>query len=67
MSARGAFGGLLIGTAIGAILAILFAPEKGVKTRKRLGKLSDEWSGRAVDAFGNAGEVVEKGRKKLGI
>jgi len=74
MSARGAFGGLLLGIAVGAVLAILYAPEAGVKTRKRLAKKSGAWGEIASDALGSAGEflgsagdIVEKGRKRFGV
>lgn len=59
-------GGLLVGVALGAILAILYAPEKGTKTRKQLAKRSARWTDRASDAVGSAGEWVEKGRKRIG-
>ena len=60
-------GAILIGIVIGGMLALLYAPDKGEKTRKRLAKKSGEWGGRASDAFESAGEVLEKGRKRFGI
>ncbi|MFN2384009.1 MAG: YtxH domain-containing protein [Gemmatimonadota bacterium] len=64
---HGFLGGLLAGIAVGGILAILYAPEKGEKTRKRLNKKKATWSGRASDALGSASEIVDKGRKRMGI
>ena len=67
MAGRGAVGGLLLGIAIGAVLAILYAPEKGEKTRKRWARKGGVWSERAAEALGSAGEIVEKGRKRFGV
>jgi len=64
---RGAIGGLLLGIAIGAVLAILYAPEKGEKTRKRLARKGGEWGEKAAEALGSAGDIVEKGRKRFGV
>ena len=36
--------GLLAGVAIGATLGILFAPEKGIKTRSLISKKSDDYA-----------------------
>ena len=60
-------GALLIGIVIGGLIALLYAPDKGEKTRKRLAKKSGEWGGVASDAVESAGEIVEKGRKRFGI
>ncbi len=61
---NGFVGALLLGVALGAVLAILYAPERGDKTRKKLskkgGKLWDEASDQAED-------LVKKGKKKIGV
>ncbi|MFN2420253.1 MAG: YtxH domain-containing protein [Gemmatimonadota bacterium] len=61
------FGALLIGAVMGAVIAILLAPDKGEKTRKRLAKKRDEWGERASDVLESAGDAMEKGRKRFGI
>jgi gas vesicle protein len=48
-------------------MAMLYAPEKGEKTRKKLAKRSGKWQETAGDAVGIAGEIVHKGRKRVGI
>ena len=64
---NGFLGGLLIGLAIGGLLALLYAPERGDKTRKRLVKKSGVWQEKAAGALDTASELVDKGRKKMGI
>ena len=64
---RGSFGVLLLGVIIGAALAILYAPDKGERTRKRLAKRSESWREAAGDALESAGEMVEKSRKRFGV
>jgi gas vesicle protein len=64
---RGTLGALLLGFVTGGVLAILYAPDKGEKTRERLAKKSNVWGEKASDAFETAGEVVEKSRKRFGI
>jgi gas vesicle protein len=57
----------LLGIALGGLIAMLYAPEKGDKTRKKLVKHSGKWQEAANDAVGVAGELVSKGRKRVGI
>ena len=64
---NGFLGGILIGLAIGGLLALLYAPERGDKTRKRLVKKSGVWQEKAAGALDTASELVDKGRKKMGI
>jgi gas vesicle protein len=64
---NGFLGGLLIGLAIGGLLALLYAPERGDKTRKKLVKKSGVWQEKASGALDTASELVDKGRKKMGI
>lgn len=44
-------GALLIGAAVGAALGILFAPNKGAETRKKLLAKGDDLSGAIKDRF----------------
>ncbi len=64
---NGFLAGLLVGLAIGGILALLYAPERGDKTRKRLVKKSGQWQEKASGALDTAGELVDRSRKKMGI
>ncbi|MGH7559042.1 MAG: YtxH domain-containing protein [Gemmatimonadota bacterium] len=64
---NGFLAGLLVGLAIGGILALLYAPERGDKTRKRLVKKSGQWQEKASGALDTAGEIVDRSRKKMGI
>lgn len=64
---NGFLAGLLVGLAIGGILALLYAPERGDKTRRKLVKKSGEWQEKASDAVGSAGELIDRGRKRMGI
>ena len=43
--------GLLAGTAVGAIAGILFAPEKGSTTRKKIYQKGDDYVGEMGDKF----------------
>ena len=49
--------GVLGGVAVGAVLGILFAPDKGVNTRK---KLVDQGKGYADDLKGKINEIKQE-------
>ena len=63
---------LLTGMAVGATVAVLFAPESGVRTRKRLGKYAgrtaeDLWEQgqEAIETAADRGmEYLETGKEK---
>lgn len=65
--------GLLLGAAIGAGIAILTAPQKGVKVRKRLRRAAgdfrevatDRWDEIADDVKGKVDEVFQGARSRL--
>lgn len=72
--------GLLAGAAIGAIAGILFAPDKGSETRKKIAKNTNDIGENLKDSFNDfvdtvkdkyrkakheAEEVADKGAEKL--
>ncbi len=64
---NGFLAGLLVGLAIGGVLALLYAPERGDKTRRKLVKKSGQWQDKASGAIDTAGHIVDRSRKKMGI
>lgn len=52
--------GLLIGTAIGAGLALLLAPASGLETRRRLGETTKQLKDGAQDKFNRVKESFSK-------
>lgn len=54
--------GLIVGGAIGSVLSVLFAPDKGEKTRKKVSK-----QGKEIYKKGKtlAEEFIEKYKKKV--
>ena len=57
--------GFLAGAAAGAVTGLLFAPEKGSKTRKKLTKKVKEVSGGFTETIGEQIDFLEKKIKDL--
>lgn len=66
MSSSKIITGILIGAAAGAVLGILFAPEKGSDTRKKIGKksadLTDSLKSKFNDLVDSISEQIETAR-----
>jgi gas vesicle protein len=56
--------GVFWGTVIGGVLGVLFAPERGEETRKKLKKLTREYRERSGDAFVAAKDEAAKAKVK---
>jgi gas vesicle protein len=55
-------GAIFLGAAIGGALGILFAPDKGTETRRKISSKSNEFTGAVKDKFGR---IVDKFRKEV--
>lgn len=58
MKSGNVFLGLLAGVATGAVLGILFAPDKGTATRKKIMDKSDDYAGAAKEKFNELRNAV---------
>ena len=74
--------GVLAGAAAGAILGVLFAPDKGTETRRRVSEGSRDVAGNLKDKFSDlvdgiadryesaregATDLLERGKQKMGM
>jgi gas vesicle protein len=57
--------GVLAGIAVGAALGILFAPEKGSVTRKKISEKSDEYADDLVEKFNEFIESINEKFEKV--
>lgn len=57
--------GLAVGLGLGTVLGLLFAPEKGKKTRRQIAKRAERFGDRASDVLESAEDLIEAGRRKL--
>ena len=62
--------GLLVGSLVGASIAIILAPAAGHETRELLRRSAEDWRSRASDFASDlkedTGEWVERTRQKIG-
>lgn len=59
MSSTKALLGFVAGAAVGALAGILFAPEKGSETRKRIASKAGDWTEAAKESFGDLIDSVK--------
>jgi gas vesicle protein len=52
--------GIVAGAAVGAVLGILFAPDKGSETRAKIAKKSSELTDAVKEGYGKVAEAVTK-------
>lgn len=58
-------GGLLVGAAVGAVLGILFAPDKGTETRKKMAKKAEDLGDELKNKFTEAKETFRNKYEKI--
>lgn len=61
----GTLAGLAVGLGVGAVLGLLYAPEKGKKTRREIVKRAERLGDRASDVLESAEDLLEAGRRRL--
>jgi gas vesicle protein len=62
---QGLLFGLLVGVGVGAAVGLLFAPDKGRKTRRDLARSAERLGDKASDVLGSAEDLFEAGRRRL--
>lgn len=69
MSTQKIITGVLLGAAAGAILGVLFAPDKGSKTRKKIADkgadLADDLKAKANDLSGEMSEKFRSAKEEM--
>ncbi len=55
--------GVLAGVAVGAIVGVLFAPDKGSKTRKRIFRKGKDYAGGLQEKFDDLVDTISKKNK----
>ncbi len=58
MSSKKLLTGILLGAAAGAVLGVLFAPDKGSETRKKIAKKTGDLGDTVRSKFNDLGEAI---------
>ncbi|GAA4440517.1 hypothetical protein GCM10023091_24270 [Ravibacter arvi] len=59
------FWGIVTAAAAGAVIGLLFAPDEGVKTRRKIRKTAEGWSHDALDTLDSSKKKVVEAAQRL--